>query len=119
MVSFLRGPLLEGINLCPVQAEQFICGGLDDVDVVVRYAEGRRDDVGGLAEVSRFVAILHVAARRDRQALAVESDRAGLDVVNNSDLSSLKVIGSVGEPINEEAWIWYHEHIGKKKCPVV
>lgn len=35
------------------------------------------------------------------------------------DLSSLKVLGSVGEPINEEAWHWYHEEIGKKKCPIV
>ena len=43
----------------------------------------------------------------------------GLDVVNCYDLSSLKVIGSVGEPINEEAWHWYYEHIGKKNCPVV
>jgi acetyl-CoA synthetase len=34
-------------------------------------------------------------------------------------LSSLKVLGSVGEPINEEAWQWYHKHIGKEKCPVV
>jgi acetyl-CoA synthetase len=34
-------------------------------------------------------------------------------------LSSLKVIGSVGEPINEEAWHWYHSHVGKGKCPVV
>lgn len=37
----------------------------------------------------------------------------------NADLSSLKVLGTVGEPINEEAWIWYHEVIGKKKCPIV
>lgn len=43
----------------------------------------------------------------------------GLDVVNRSDLSSLKVIGSVGEPINEEAWQWYYDHIGKGKCPIV
>ena len=35
------------------------------------------------------------------------------------DLSSLKVIGSVGEPINPEAWMWYHEHIGGGRCPVV
>lgn len=35
------------------------------------------------------------------------------------DLSSLKVLGTVGEPINEEAWHWYHEKIGKKKCPIV
>jgi len=43
----------------------------------------------------------------------------GLELVNRSNLNDLKVIGSVGEPINEEAWIWYHEHIGKKNCPVV
>lgn len=43
----------------------------------------------------------------------------GLDVVNRYDLSSLKVIGSVGEPINEEAWQWYYDNIGKKNCPVV
>ena len=36
-----------------------------------------------------------------------------------ADLSSLKVLGSVGEPINEEAWEWYHEKIGKGKCPIV
>ena len=35
------------------------------------------------------------------------------------DLSSLKVLGSVGEPINPEAWMWYHEHIGGGRCPVV
>ena len=35
------------------------------------------------------------------------------------DLSSLRVIGTVGEPINPEAWIWYHEHIGGGRCPVV
>ena len=35
------------------------------------------------------------------------------------DLSSLKVLGTVGEPINEEAWQWYHKEIGKEKCPIV
>ncbi len=35
------------------------------------------------------------------------------------DLSSLKVLGTVGEPINEEAWHWYHDHIGKNRCPIV
>jgi acetyl-CoA synthetase len=44
---------------------------------------------------------------------------AGLDMVKNKDLSSLKKLGSVGEPINEEAWHWYHEHIGKGRCPIV
>ena len=43
----------------------------------------------------------------------------GLDFVKNKDLSSLKVLGTVGEPINEEAWHWYDEHIGKKRCPIV
>jgi acetyl-CoA synthetase len=39
--------------------------------------------------------------------------------VEKHDLSSLRVIGSVGEPINDEAWHWYNDHVGKKKCPVV
>lgn len=43
----------------------------------------------------------------------------GLEPLKGKDLSSLKVLGTVGEPINEEAWHWYDEHIGKKKCPVV
>ena len=43
----------------------------------------------------------------------------GTDVIKRKDLCSLKVLGSVGEPINEEAWHWFHEHIGKGKCPIV
>ncbi|MFN3444520.1 MAG: AMP-binding protein, partial [Bacteroidia bacterium] len=43
----------------------------------------------------------------------------GLDYVNGKDLSSLKVLGSVGEPINEEAWQWFNKHIGKERCPIV
>lgn len=39
--------------------------------------------------------------------------------VEKHDLSSLRVIGSVGEPINDEAWHWYNDHVGKKKCPIV
>jgi acetyl-CoA synthetase len=42
-----------------------------------------------------------------------------LEFVKKHDLSSLKVIGSVGEPINEEAWHWYDENIGNKNCPIV
>ncbi|HEY9184823.1 MAG TPA: acetate--CoA ligase [Salegentibacter sp.] len=41
------------------------------------------------------------------------------EFVEKYDLSSLKVLGSVGEPINEEAWHWYNDHIGKKKSPIV
>ncbi len=43
----------------------------------------------------------------------------GLEPLKGKDLSSLKVLGTVGEPINEEAWHWYDENIGKGKCPVV
>jgi len=43
----------------------------------------------------------------------------GLDPFKGKNLSSLKVLGSVGEPINEEAWHWYHDHVGKNKCPIV
>ncbi len=45
--------------------------------------------------------------------------RWGEEFPNRCDLSSLRLLGSVGEPINPEAWIWYHEHIGRKRCPVV
>ncbi len=49
------------------------------------------------------------------RALAKE----GIEHVENRDLSSLKVLGTVGEPINEEAWHWYNDNIGKKKSPIV
>ncbi len=44
---------------------------------------------------------------------------ASLDFVEKYDLSSLEVIGTVGEPINEEAWHWYDKYIGKGKCPII
>ncbi|MGB3314565.1 MAG: acetate--CoA ligase [Albidovulum sp.] len=43
----------------------------------------------------------------------------GPEYVEKYDLSSLKVLGSVGEPINPEAWIWYDKHVGKGRCPIV
>jgi acetyl-CoA synthetase len=43
----------------------------------------------------------------------------GEDVPKDFDLSSLRVLGSVGEPINPEAWLWYHEHIGGGRCPIM
>ena len=43
----------------------------------------------------------------------------GLVPLEGKELRSLKVLGTVGEPINEEAWHWYDEHIGKKQCPIV
>jgi acetyl-CoA synthetase len=42
-----------------------------------------------------------------------------VELVNKYDLSSLKVLGSVGEPINAEAWHWYDDHVGKNNCPIV
>ncbi len=45
--------------------------------------------------------------------------REGDDWVNKHDLSSLRILGSVGEPINPEAWIWYYKVIGKERCPIV
>lgn len=65
--------------------------------------------------VEKFkVNILYTAPTAIRSLMAF-----GLDFIQNKDLSSLQVLGSVGEPINEEAWNWYHEHIGKKNCPIV
>ena len=49
------------------------------------------------------------------RALAKQS----IDFVNKYDLTSLKVLGTVGEPINEEAWNWYNKNIGNNKCPIV
>ncbi len=49
------------------------------------------------------------------RALAKEN----LDYVTQRDLSSIKVLGTVGEPINEEAWHWYNDHVGQKKSPIV
>ncbi|MEO5900995.1 MAG: AMP-binding protein, partial [Ilumatobacteraceae bacterium] len=43
----------------------------------------------------------------------------GTEEPDKHDLSSLQVLGSVGEPINPEAWMWYHEHIGGGRCPIV
>lgn len=45
--------------------------------------------------------------------------RWGEDHPAGRDLSSLRLLGSVGEPINPEAWLWYHEHIGRGACPIV
>ncbi len=42
----------------------------------------------------------------------------GNEYITNKDLSSLRVLGSVGEPLNEEAWHWYNDHVGKGKCPI-
>lgn len=73
-------------------------------------------DAGRLWEiVDKYkVNILYTAPTAIRSLM-----QSGLEYVNNKDLSSLRVLGSVGEPINEEAWHWFNENIGKKKCPIV
>ncbi len=46
-------------------------------------------------------------------------EKADVDFVNRHDVSSLRVLGTVGEPINQEAWDWYDKHVGKHNCPIV
>ena len=46
-------------------------------------------------------------------------EKAPLSFVERHDLSSLEILGSVGEPINEEAWHWYYKNIGKEMCPII
>ena len=60
------------------------------------------------------VNILYTAPTAIRSLMAF-----GDEYIDNKDLSSLRVLGSVGEPINEEAWEWYHDKVGKGKCPIV
>ncbi len=43
----------------------------------------------------------------------------GPEFVDKRDLSSLRLLGTVGEPINPEAWMWYHKHVGHERCPIV
>lgn len=60
------------------------------------------------------VGVLYTAPTAIRSLMAF-----GTTPLEGKDLSSLRVLGSVGEPINEEAWHWYDEHIGKGRCPIV
>jgi acetyl-CoA synthetase len=46
-------------------------------------------------------------------------EKFGPEIPDSFKMSSLRVLGSVGEPINEEAWQWYHKHVGKNNCPIV
>ena len=73
-------------------------------------------DAGRLWDiVDRYkVSTLYTAPTAIRSLMA-----HGLEWVEKHDLSSLRVLGSVGEPINEEAWQWFHKHIGKERCPIV
>ena len=44
---------------------------------------------------------------------------AGTEYLAQADLSSLRLLGTVGEPINPEAWQWYHKNVGKERCEIV
>ena len=73
-------------------------------------------DYGRFWEICDKLKVTHFyTAPTAIRALAKQS----LKFVEKHDLSSLKVLGSVGEPINEEAWHWYNDNIGKGNCPVV
>jgi acetyl-CoA synthetase len=73
-------------------------------------------DAGRLWDVvhKHQVDILYTAPTAIRSLMA-----AGLEFVKNKNLVSIKVLGTVGEPINEEAWHWYHQYIGNGNCPIV
>lgn len=73
-------------------------------------------DFGRFWEIVEKLKVTHFyTAPTAIRSLAKES----LDYVEKYDLSSLKVLGSVGEPINQEAWHWYNDYIGKGNCPIV
>ncbi|MBI1935191.1 acetate--CoA ligase [Candidatus Woesearchaeota archaeon] len=65
--------------------------------------------------IEKHKATIFYTAPTAIRALAKEGD----DWPNKCDLSPLRLLGTVGEPINPEAWMWYHNVIGKKKCPIV
>lgn len=71
---------------------------------------GRYWDIVNKYEIAQF----YTAPTAIRSLISM-----GQEYVENKDLSSLKVLGTVGEPINEEAWHWYHDHVGKNRCPIV
>ena len=71
---------------------------------------GRFWDIVGKYQVNQF----YTAPTAIRALLA-----QGNEFLEGKKLSSLKVLGTVGEPINEEAWHWYHDHVGKNQCPIV
>ncbi len=65
--------------------------------------------------IEKFKITIFYTAPTAIRALAKEGDKWP----NKSNLRSLRLLGSVGEPINPEAWLWYYKVIGKKKCPIV
>ncbi len=82
-------------------------------------------DVRGRAELPRPVALL--AGRRQAPSLDFlyradrhpGADARGRGYVRRTSRRSLRILGSVGEPINPEAWLWYYNHVGERRCPIV
>ncbi len=104
----LRQELREGLRATPNPSNS---PGLDSE--ITNPAEWKKDRWWDI--VSRYkVTQLYAAPTAIRTFM-----KWGADLPKAHDLSSLRVIGSVGEPINPEAWMWYHEHIGNKKCPII
>ena len=68
----------------------------------------------GKSSTNIRVSILYTAPTAIRAFI-----KAGNEWVDQADLSSLRLLGSVGEPINPEVWLWYHERVGKGRCPIV
>ncbi|MCW9707834.1 acetate--CoA ligase [Fodinibius salsisoli] len=73
-------------------------------------------DAGRLWEVVEKYSVTHFYTAPTAIRALMKED---IDYVRRYDLSSLKVLGTVGEPINEEAWNWYNEEIGNEECPIV
>ena len=71
---------------------------------------GRYWDIVNKYKVNQF----YTAPTAIRSLIAM-----GQEYIEDKKMDSLKVLGTVGEPINEEAWHWYHDHVGQSKCPIV
>jgi acetyl-CoA synthetase len=92
------GPLINGVT-------QVMYEGLPD--------SGGKDRWWRIIEQNK-VSILYTAPTTIRTLM-----KWGSQYPESADLSSLRLLGTVGEPINPEAWMWYREHIGANKCPIV
>ncbi len=92
------GPLINGVT-------QVMYEGLPD--------SGGKDRWWRIIEEKK-VSILYTAPTTIRTLM-----KWGADLPASHDLTSLRLLGSVGEPINPEAWMWYREHIGGNRCPIV
>ena len=69
---------------------------------------------GGRSSSATEATILYAAPTAIRTFI-----KWGADIPARYDLSSLRLLGSVGEPINPKAWLWYHQVIGGERCPIV